>query len=96
MAKIYVKCVEPCIYDDQAGNVVDMSKTEFNGNPRWQGIDPVTGEDISKPRKANPDKVFEVVDSKYWLQLITAKKLVQVEKPRPRRAKEDTDDQKTD
>jgi hypothetical protein len=89
MAKIYVKAVEPCIFDDREGNVVDMSHTEFYGNARWKGLDPVTGEDISGPRKANPDKIFEVTDSKYWLDLITDKRLIHVEGPekKPRKAK---------
>ena len=82
MATIYVKAVEPCIFEDGLGNVVDMSHTEFYGKKRWTGIDPETGEEVEKDRKANPEKVFEVVDSKYWLELITGKRLVQVEKPK--------------
>ena len=98
MAEIFVKATEPCIYEDGLGNVVDMSNTEFYGDENWQGIDPKTKQDVSKPRKANPGKIFKVVDSKYWLDLITKKKLVQVEKPRKSipAAKEDKNDEKDD
>jgi len=82
MAKVYVKAKEPCIFDDREGHVVDMSHSEFYGNDRWQGTDPRTGEDISGPRKANPGKIFEVTDSKYWLDLISKGRLISAEKPK--------------
>ena len=87
MATIYVKAVGPCIFDDQDGHSVDMSHTEFSGKNNWQGLDPVTGEDISGDRKANPDKVYKVIDSKYWLDLIAKKRLMSVEKPNAKKSK---------
>ena len=78
MGKLFVKCVEPCIYDDTVGHIVDMSITEFYGKKRWTTIDPETGDEVKKDRPANPDKIFEVVDNEYWTRLIVNKKLISV------------------
>ena len=97
MGNIYVKSVEPCIWEDGLGNVVDMSNTEFYGDELYSIIDKKTGVKTYSVRKANPDRVFQVVDSEYWLKLITKKQLIQVEKPKPKRGKtasqEDTDEE---
>ncbi|MDD2869675.1 hypothetical protein [Neomegalonema sp.] len=77
MGKLYVKCPEPCIYDDQNGHVVDMSITEFYGCKRFRYLDE-NGDEQEKVREANPDKVFEVTDDKYWLEKVTRKLLIQV------------------
>jgi len=87
MGNIYVKAVEPCIFDDLEGNVVDMSHTEFYGDDMYRTIDKKTGEVTISERKANPGRVFQVVDSKYWLELITGKRLIGVEKPKEKAAK---------
>jgi len=66
MGKLYVKALEPCIFDDEKGNVIDMSHVEFSGMKRWKSLNPDTGKVEVSERKANPNKVFEVPDSGYW------------------------------
>ena len=78
MGKLFVKCAEPCIYDDQQGNVVDMSITEFYGKKGWEYYDPKTKDVLEKDRPPNPDKIFEVEDNEYWTRLVVAKKLISV------------------
>lgn len=77
MGKLFVRCPEPCIYDDQMGHVVDMSKTEFYGCKKFKYLDE-NGDELEKVREANPNQIFEVTDDRYWLDKITRKLLIQV------------------
>jgi len=66
MGKLYVKALEPCDFNDEKGNVIDMSVVEFYGDPRWKSFNPETAEVEISVRKPNPNKVFEVPDTGYW------------------------------